>query len=92
MDNRDKAVAAANRAKELALGEGGLFEIFDAVERLYSQRLFETEPTDSATREAIYHRVNAFRDIRDVLKSAIARGAGAETKIRRLSEIKTRVA
>lgn len=90
--DKQSAIARALRIKELANGDGGLFAIFDEVERRYTDNLYTTDPTDTALREAIYHRANALRDLRDVMKAIIARGASEETKIRRLSEVKRAVA
>lgn len=84
----DKLIATANTIKSWAYGEGGLFAMFDQVEKEYSEQLFATAVEDGAVRELIYHRMNALRDLRAIIQRGISRGAGQETIIRNLAKIK----
>lgn len=81
-------MATARRTKELLDGDGGLRDILDRVEKSYAEALFDTEVTDTSTREALYHRTLALRDIRAMALSLINRGAGAETIVKRLSKVR----
>lgn len=89
MDKKQQQIVAARRVKELLDGEGGLRDVFDKVEESYADALFCTDVTDRDTREALYHRTLALRDIRSMMLSLINRGAGAETIAKRLSAVKT---
>lgn len=86
MDRHQEAISKALRVKELS---GLLSEVFDGVERAYADSLFATDVTDQATREAIYHRMHALRDVRGMMQTLINRGAGAQTIVKRLSVVKS---
>lgn len=88
MDKKKAQIAAARRTKELMEGEGGLKDVLDRVERSYLDAIVGTDVTDTATREALYHRTMALRDIKSMMVALISRGAGAETIVRRLSDIR----
>lgn len=77
-DRLRQRMTRAARMQEWAEGDGGLFEVFAAVETQYVAELVESDPTDTAVREAIYHRIRAFRDVRTVMEAAIRDGHGAE--------------
>ncbi|MGL4395037.1 MAG: hypothetical protein ACRCS9_00715 [Hyphomicrobium sp.] len=88
-DDLRRKKARAARIAELAKGEGGLFEIFDAVERNYLETLVGSSIEDAAVREKVYHRVNALRDIRRLMTVAIADGNAASAIIEKLSRTNT---
>ncbi len=86
LDKKQQQIATARRVKELLDGDGGLRDVLDRVEASYIDALFDTDVTDQPTREALYHRTQALRDIRSMMLALIARGAGTETIIRRISD------
>lgn len=59
------------RVKEL-LDEGTLDEILNTVTEDIKEELFRTAPSDSATREILYHEAHAMQRIQLRLKSVIA--------------------
>lgn len=83
------AMARGQRMRELAEGEGGLFEVFAAVKDTYVSELIETDPTDTAEREAIYHRIKALGDIKTTMELVIAEGNGAAQMIDKLTKRNT---
>lgn len=58
------------RVKEL-LDEGTLDEILNTVTEDIKEELFQTAPSDSATREILYHETHAMQRIQLRLKSVI---------------------
>lgn len=81
-----RAKARAARVKELAEGEGGLYEIFDAVEKNYLETWMKSEVENTDLREKVWHRVNAMRDVRKLMETAIAKGSNAQAIIDKLSQ------
>lgn len=91
--NDDATRATAERGRrfrEWCEGKGGLYEVFAAVERNYSETLFTAPIEDAALREKICHRVAALRDIRLVMETAITAGKGAEAIIKAASAIEAK--
>lgn len=86
-DKRLAAIERGRRMREWAHGDGGLFAVFDAVERDYVRSIRDSEPTEAALREAVYHRMAALRDIRRVMTAAVAHGAGEQKMIEKLSRM-----
>lgn len=84
-----RAKARAARVKELAECDGGLWEIFDAVEKNYLETWMKSDVEGTALREKVWHRVNAIRDIRKVMETAIAKGSNAQAIIDKLSQANT---
>lgn len=78
------------RMKELCEGPEGLFAVIDAVSRDYMRSLMATDITDTATREAIYHRNKALTDIREVFRVGIVDGYAAEKIIATLAKVEER--
>lgn len=90
MVNDEQARAKAERGRrfrEWCEGPDGLYAVFDAVERNYLASLVGTDIEDQPTRERIYHRVSALRDLKRVMQVAIADGKGAEAIIERLTRM-----
>lgn len=86
-DERLRASAERGRRfREWCHGEDGLFEVFAAVERNYLKSLADTELNDQDTRERIYHRVCALRDLRKTMEAVIADGASAAAILEALSK------
>lgn len=81
-----RAKARAARVKELAEGEGGLYEIFDAVEKNYLETWMKSDVESTDLREKVWHRVNAMRDVRKLMETAIAKGSNAQAIIDKLSQ------
>lgn len=81
-----RAKARAARIKELAEGEGGLYEIFDAVEKNYLETWMKSDVESTDLREKVWHRVNAMRDVRKLMETAIAKGSNAQAIIDKLSQ------
>ncbi len=81
-----RAKARAARVKELAEGEGGLYEIFDAVEKNYLETWMKSDVESTDLREKVWHRVNAMRDVRKLMEAAIAKGSNAQAIIDKLSQ------
>jgi hypothetical protein len=76
----DKLRAAAERGRqvrEFMEGDGGLYQIMDAVERDYTKTLFGSDIVDNVLREKIYHRVAALRDVRRVINEIVVGGKEA---------------
>lgn len=82
-------ISRAQRIKDLAFAEGGLFAIFDAVEKNYVETLLRSDIEDAALREKAFHRVNALRDVRRVMELAISEGRSADAIIKKLSRPQT---
>ena len=79
-----RRIATANAMREWAMGDEGLFAVFDAVRADYLATIALTEPTEREFREAIYHRVKALADIRRTMEAVIADGAGKQKFIEAL--------
>ncbi len=79
-------VARAHAMRHWAEGDGGLFEVFAAIEAQYIQEWMETEPEDSAAREAAYHRVNVVRDIHRACELVIQDGKDATEILNHLNK------
>jgi hypothetical protein len=80
------AAARGRRFRELVDGDDGLFAIFTAVERSYIETMLGTSIDDTATREQVYHRASALRDIKSAIEIVIAEGNGAAAVIKKLSK------
>jgi hypothetical protein len=83
--NDEAARATAERGRRFAewcKGPNGLFEVFAAVERNYTETLYAADIADAALREKVCHRVAALRDVRRVMEIAIAAGGGAEAVLK----------
>lgn len=76
----------AERLKQIAEHDDGLFAILDKMEASYTGRLFATDVAQSTEREALYQRVRTIHDIRETVKGAIQRGEDAEKMLARLAE------
>lgn len=88
--NDEKLRASAERGRrfrEWCEGDDGLFEVFAAVERNYLASLVGTDIDDTATRERIYHRVSALRDLKRVMQAAITDGASSVAIIEKLTRV-----
>lgn len=81
-----KRAAIGREFKRFAEGKDGLFEVFDFVEKDYLQTLVSTDVTETVSREAIYHRVAALRDLRRVIETLIIEGYSAEKMMAALTE------
>ena len=66
MMTTEEKIARANAMKHLAESEGGLFELFDALERKYFDEWRSADLDDIAAREAAWNRNQALRDLRTV--------------------------
>lgn len=84
------SIARAVRFREWADGEEGLLEILKAVERDYIETWAQTDIADHGTRERIFARVCAVRDIAKTIRAVIADGAGAAAMIEQLSKLEQR--
>lgn len=88
--NEDNLRAAAERGRQFrhwCESEGGLYEIFAAVERDYLETLITSDIADHPLREKTYQRVAVLRDIKRVLTAAITEGASAAATINHLSKL-----
>jgi sRNA-binding carbon storage regulator CsrA len=55
-------------------GPDGLAELFRAVEANYLKTLIETPVEASVEREAIYHRINALKDVQRGIEAIVRQG------------------
>lgn len=88
--NDEKLRASAERGRrfrEWCEGDDGLYRVFDAVERNYLASLVGTDIDDQSTRERIYHRVVALRDIRRAMETVIADGKSSTAIIEKLTRM-----
>lgn len=85
-DSADKIRAAAARGQRMRELGDDLFAVFEAVERTYLEQLVTSRVEDAETREQIYHRTNALRDLRRAMEVVIAEGRGAEAMIRQMEK------
>lgn len=86
-DRLRAASARARQFREWAEGDEGLYRVFDAVERDYLSALITSDIADHPLREKVYHRVNALRDIRKVIETAITEGKSAEAMIADMAKV-----
>lgn len=77
MMTTEEKIARANAMKHLAESEGGLFELFDALERKYFDEWRGADLDDIAAREAAWNRNQALRDLRTVCDAVIRDGRDA---------------
>lgn len=82
-------IARAERMKEWAHGDEGLFACFAAVEKNYLETLLSSDIEDLGLREKVYHRIAALRDLKKVMELAIAEGRAAGDIIKKLSRPNT---
>ena len=75
------------RFSEWCHGDDGLFAVFAAVERNYLNSLMNTDIDDQSTRERIYHRVAALRDLRRAMEAVIADGKSAAAIVEKLTRM-----
>lgn len=80
-DNLPALADRARRLKEWSDGPDGLMAIFDAVETALVLDLKASVATDTALREAIYHRLQAVGHIRTVMQEAIAAGQASDPEL-----------
>ena len=73
----EEKIARANAMKHWAESEGGLFELFDALERKYFDEWRATDLDDTAAREAAWNRNQALRDLRAACDAVIQDGRDA---------------
>ena len=88
--SEDSLRAAAERGRQFrnwCEGDGGLYEIFAAVERDYIETLITSDIADHPLREKTYQRIAALRDIKRVLQAAIVEGASSAATINHLSKL-----
>ena len=88
-DELMRAKARAARMKEFAEGDGGLFEVFKAVEASYLDTWMNAEVENTDLREKVWHRVCALRDLRKAMEGAIAKGATADAIIAKMAQANT---
>lgn len=86
-DDKLRATAARGRQfREWCEGDAGLFKVFDAVERDYTETLIGSDIADHPLRENAYHRINALRDLRKVMEAAIVEGVSAAAMIENMTK------
>lgn len=78
--------ARAVALKTWAHGDGGLFQIFDAVRGTYLREIAESAPAESAFREIAYQRIQALADLRKAMEAVVADGAGADHMLAALAK------
>lgn len=81
-----RSSARAVALKAWAYGDGGLFQIFDAVRGTYLREIAESAPAEGAFREAAYQRVRALADLRTAMEAVIAAGSGADHMLAELAK------
>mgnify|MGYP000165056266 CR=1 FL=1 len=77
MNETEAKIARANAMLQWAESEGGLFELFAALERKYFDEWRDTDLDDTAAREAAWNRNQALRDLRTVCEAVIRDGRDA---------------
>ena len=77
MNETDEKIARANAMLQWAGSEGGLFELFAALEMKYFNEWAESAVDDVVAREATWHRCRALRDLRLSCDAVIMEGRDA---------------
>lgn len=77
MSDTEAKIARANAMRQWAESEGGLFDLFDALERKYFDEWRATDLDDTAAREAAWNRNQALRDLRAACDAVIQDGRDA---------------
>lgn len=77
MNDTEAKISRANAMRQWAESEGGLFELFDALERKYFDEWRGTDLDDTAAREAAWNRNQALRDLRSACDAVIQDGRDA---------------
>ena len=90
MTDTDAKIARANAMRQWAEGDGGLFEVFTAVEGQYIEEWRESDLEDVNAREAAWHRLKALGDLRMICEAVIQDGKDAALVAAKQQERKQR--
>jgi hypothetical protein len=83
-------IARANAMRQWAEGDGGLFEVFSAIEGQYIEEWRQSDLEDVPAREAAWHRLRALGDLRMMCEAVIQEGKDAVLIAARQQERKQR--
>lgn len=77
MSDTEAKIARANAMRQWAESDGGLFDLFDALERKYFDEWRDTDVNATAAREAAWHKNQALKDLRAACDDVIRDGRDA---------------
>lgn len=82
-------VDMAQRWQAFCEGDTGLYAIIDSLIAEYQSAILQTDPADTASREAAYHQMAALNHLKRKIIAGIGSGKLAASELSALEEIKS---